>query len=185
MSENYSGWNTFISPPLCKASCRFSAPAFMWPLFKYFDNAFCIGDASESSLRFRRIFFMIDCKGRNTEGAGDRCKLQRRWVNASEAQNVEFRCMVTDGKPCRNPKKCFYFPVIFQRFYQMQMKPVLQNWWPKKQRQTQFKSSLPSAPLLEKTTAVDCFTCLCWAHSFLGAGKRRAADSKQSSVKWR
>ena len=38
-------------------------------------------------------------------------------VNASETQNLEFRCMVTDGKPCGNQKIllpffCFDFAMV-------------------------------------------------------------------------
>lgn len=52
---------------------------------------------------------MTDCKEENREKKINGCELERKWVDASEPQDVEFRCMVTDGKPCRNQKIVFIF----------------------------------------------------------------------------
>jgi len=69
----------------------------------------------------------------------------------------------------------------------MQMEPILSEWMVLETKTNITWSLLSPAPLLfwEKMSIADCFTCLCSAHSFLGAGNYRGADSKQSSVKCR
>lgn len=87
---------------------------FILLTFKYFDEAFCalvMLERPAQSLAY--FFFMIDCeRGKGEEKKKEKingCELVRMWVNASETRDVEFRCMVTDGKPCRNQKIVFIF----------------------------------------------------------------------------
>lgn len=64
------------------------------------------------------------------------------------------------------------------------MESILQKGWSQKQTQTLLEGFFPQRRLFsEKMSIADCFTCLCLAHSFLGNGNYRGADSKQSSVK--
>lgn len=76
-------------------------------------------------------------------------------------------------------KKCFNFSSTFLMFffslcYWMQIEPVPQAWMVSRNKeQTQLKVSISGTPFfsLVKMSISDCFTCLCSAHSFVGAWK--------------
>lgn len=118
------------------------------------------------------------------------CELVRMWVNASETRDVEFRCMVTDGKPCRNQKIVFIFLWFCSGNIRCKWNPYYRMDGLGNKDKHRLKFAFPSATsfflffcVCVKMSIADCFTRLCSAHSFLGAGNYREADSKQSSVK--
>lgn len=58
-------------------------------------------------LRVWHILYDWLPRGKRKKRKINGCELQREWTNASESRDVEFRCMVTDGKPCKNQKIVF------------------------------------------------------------------------------
>lgn len=129
---------------------------------------------------------MTDCDG---ESSGKKkkkingCELERKWVDASEPQDVEFRCMVTDGKPCRNQKIVFISLWFSRGNIWCKWNPYYRMDRLRNKDKHHLKFAFLGATFRKKEmTVADCFTCLCSAHSFLRAGNYRGADSKQSSV---
>lgn len=117
-------WNTqYIYTFLCrhakavsfqqtKSSHRAQDMRFISLMFKYFDEAFCTLVMLERPAQSLAYFFydwLRREKERERKKKINGCELERKWVNASETRDVEFRCMVTDGKPCRNQKIVFIF----------------------------------------------------------------------------
>lgn len=201
VSMNQSCWNTQYIPALTflcwyakaasfqhtqtKSSHRAQDMRFILLMFKYFDETLCTLVMLERPAQSLAYFFMIDCGGEKRKKKKKKingCELERKWVNASETRDVEFRCMVTDGKPCRNQKIVFTFLWFCSRNIRCKWNPYYRMDGLRNKDKHCFKFAFPHTIFCEMSIA-DCFTCLCSAHSFLRDGNYRGADSKQSSVK--
>lgn len=155
--------------------------------FKYFDEAFSISAMLERpawSLAYIFFSLWLTAKERRNWEAINGCELVRMQVNASETQDVEFRIMVTDGKPWRNQKMVFISLWFRSGDIRCKWNPYYRTGGLKNKDKHCFKFTFCQHHFFVKMSIADCFTCLHSAHLFLRAsGNYREAHSKQSSVK--
>lgn len=108
--------------------------------------------------------------------------LVRMWVDASETRDVEFRCMVTDGKPCRNQKIVLIFLWFCSGYIRCKWNPYYRmDGLRNKDKHRRLKFAFPSATFFVKMSIADCFTCLCSAHSF--STEKQTTNNHLSNVK--
>lgn len=164
-------------------------------MFKYFD------EASRTSVMLERpaqslayYFLWLTAKGKRGEKKKkekkiDACELQRVRASASETGYVDFRCMVTDGEPCRNQKIVFISLWFRSGNIRCKWNPYYRMDGLRNKDKHRLKFLLPPPKrhffffFLWKWV-LQIASPVCVQHiRFLGAGNYREADSKQSSVK--
>ena len=106
----------------------------------------------------------------------DACELQRVRASASETGYVDFRCMVTDGKPCRNQKIVFISLWFRSGNIRCKWNPYYRMDGLRNKDKHRLKFLLSPRKrhfffCFVKMSIADCFTCLCSAHSFSGSRK--------------
>lgn len=156
---------------------------FISPMFKYFD------EASRTSVMLERpaqslayYFLWLTAKGKRGEKKKkekkiDACELQRVRASASETGYVDFRCMVTDGEPCRNQKIVFISLWFRSGNIRCKWNPYYRMDGLRNKDKHRLKFLLPPPKrhffffFFVKMSIADCFTCLCSAHSFSGSRK--------------
>lgn len=142
---------------------------FVLCVFKYFDEAFCTLVMLERPAQSLAYFLLwVTAKGerKRTKKIND-FELERKWANASETWDVEFRCMVTDGKPCRNQKMVFIFLWFCTGNIRCKWNPYYRMDGLANKDKHPLEVCFSRLPLFVKMSIADCFTCLCSAHSFL------------------
>ena len=147
-------------------------------MFKYFDEALCTLVMLERPAQSLAYFFYDWLRsGKEKKKKINGCELERMRVNAWETRDVEFRCMVTDGKPCRNQKIVFIFLWFCSGNIRCKWNPYYRMDGLRNKDKHRLKSAFPERHFFVKMSIADCFTCLRRAHSFLGAGNYREADT--------